>query len=218
MTRETVRERIEQIGIIPAIRVSSAEDAEFAVEAIAHSGIPVAEVTLTVPGALTVIEKLARKNPELIIGAGTVLNMKMARQSLDAGARFLTSPNLKLEVLNFALQHEVVTFPGALTATEVMTAWEAGADFVKVFPCDAMGGAGYIRTLKAPYPEVRLIASGGVSQQTVADYFRAGATAVGIGRDLVSPEAIRRRQPDWFHELTRRLLQIVEQARHPEVD
>lgn len=215
MNKELVRSRIEQIGIIPAIRVASADDALFAVESISASGLPIAEITMTIPGALEVIEDLTQKDPDLILGAGTVTTLDMARRCVDAGARFLSSPNLKLEVVQFALERGVVIFPGALTPTEVMAAWEAGADFVKIFPCAAVGGADYIRTLRAPYPEIRLIASGGVNQQTVVDLIHAGASAVGIGRDLVSPEAIRRRQADWFDELTRRFLRTVAQARHP---
>lgn len=216
MNKELVRSRIEQIGIIPAIRVASADDALFAVESISASGLPIAEITMTIPGALEVIEDLTQKDPDLILGAGTVTTLDMARRCVDAGARFLSSPNLKLEVVQFALERGVVIFPGALTPTEVMAAWEAGADFVKIFPCAAVGGADYIRTLRAPYPEIRLIASGGVNQQTVVDFIHAGASAVGIGRDLVSPEAIRRRQADWFDELTRRFLRTVAQARHPQ--
>jgi 2-dehydro-3-deoxyphosphogluconate aldolase / (4S)-4-hydroxy-2-oxoglutarate aldolase len=216
MNKETVRNRIEQIGIVPAIRVASADDAEFAVESILAAGIPIAEVTMTVPGACAVIEKLAHKHSHLIIGAGTVVDMETARRCLGAGARFLSSPNLKVEIIDFARKNEVVVFPGALTPTEVWTAWEAGSDFVKVYPCSALGGANYIRALRAPLPQIPLIASGGVTEQTVADFIHAGCAAVGIGRDLVSPEAIRRRQPDWFHELSRRFLQTVETARHPE--
>jgi 2-dehydro-3-deoxyphosphogluconate aldolase/(4S)-4-hydroxy-2-oxoglutarate aldolase len=216
MNKETVRDRIEQIGILPAIRVASAEDAEFAVEAISAAGLPIAEVTMTIPGACGVIAKLASKHPELIIGAGTVVDLETARRCVDSGSRFLSSPNLKLEVVDFARTHDVVVIPGALTPTEIWAAWEAGSDFVKVFPCSALGGANYIRALTAPLPHIPLIASGGVTEQTAADFILAGSTAVGIGRDLVSLEAIRRRKPEWFVELVRRFLQIVEDARHPE--
>lgn len=218
MNKDTVRNRIQQLGIMPAIRLASAEDAEFAVEAISASGLPIAEVTMTIPGACAVIQKLAGKHPDLIIGAGTVVDMDMARRCLDAGSRFLSSPNLNLDVIDFARKHDVVVFPGALTPTEIVTAWEAGSDFVKVFPCSALGGANYIRTLRAPLPEIPLIASGGVTEQTAADFIVAGSTAVGIGRDLVSIEAIRRRKPEWFDELVRRFLKIVHDARHPQSD
>ena len=213
MNRETIRTRIEQIGIIPAIRLSSAEDALFAVKAIADSGIPIAEVTMTVPGAIDVISELARDQPELIVGAGTVFDVETAHRCLDAGAKFLTSTGLDIQIVEFALKHDVVVLPGALTPTEIMAAWKAGSDFVKVFPCSLLGGPTYIKALKSPFPDMRLIASGGVTQRNTADFILAGAAAVGIGRDLVSPEAVQRRQLDWIRELAGRYLQIVGEAR-----
>jgi 2-dehydro-3-deoxyphosphogluconate aldolase/(4S)-4-hydroxy-2-oxoglutarate aldolase len=213
MNKETIRTRIEQIGIVPAIRFSSAEDALFAVKAISDGGIPIAEVTMTIPGALEVISELARNEPELIVGAGTVLDIETARRCLDAGARFLTSTGLDLQIVEFAVKQNVVVLPGALTPSEVMAAWKAGSDFVKVFPCSLLGGVSYIRTLKSPFPYMSLIASGGVTQQTAADFILAGAAAVGIGRDLISPEAVRRREPDWIRELAKRFLQIIGEAR-----
>jgi len=213
MNRAAVRSRIEQIGIVPAIRLSASDDALFAVDAIAESGIPIAEVTMTVPGALEVIRKLARSNSELVVGAGTVVDVETAQRCLDAGATFLTSPGLDLQVTEFALQHDVVTFPGALTPSEVMAARKAGSDFVKVFPCSLLGGPSYIKALKSPFPDSRLIAAGGVNQQNTADFILAGAVAVGVGRELVSREAVRRRQLDWIRELAHRFLQIVKDAR-----
>ena len=213
MNKETVRSRIEQIGIVPAIRLSSAEDALFAVEAVSESGIPIAEVTMTTPGAIEVISGLARNKPELIVGAGTVIDIETARRCLDAGAKFLTSPGLDIEVVEFAVKYNVVVFPGALTPTDIMAAWKAGADFVKVFPCSLLGGPNYIRTLKSPFPHIPFIASGGVTQENVADFILAGAVGVGIGRDLINPEAVRRRQLDWIRELASRFLQIVSEAR-----
>src|SRR5580693_1099778 len=182
VTKEQVRNRIEEIGIIPAIRLSSAEDALFAAEAVSSSGIPIVEVTMTVPGAIKVISELARSNSELVVGAGTVTDVECASRCLDAGAAFLTSPGLDLEIVEFALKKKTVVFPGALTPSEIMAAWKAGADFVKVFPCSPLGGPGYIKALKSPFPTVPLIASGGVNQQTAADFIEAGAVAVGIGR------------------------------------
>jgi 2-dehydro-3-deoxyphosphogluconate aldolase / (4S)-4-hydroxy-2-oxoglutarate aldolase len=213
MNKETVRSRIEQIGIVPAIRVPSAEDALFAVEAVSESGIPIAEVTLTTPGAIELIAQLARDKPELIVGAGSVIDVEMARRSLDAGAKFLTSPGLDIEVVEFAVKHNVVVFPGALIPTDIMAAWKAGADFVKVFPCALLGGASYIRTLKSPFPNIPFIASGGITQANVADFILAGAAGVGIGRDLINPEAVHRRQVDWIRELAGRFLQLVSEAR-----
>jgi 2-dehydro-3-deoxyphosphogluconate aldolase / (4S)-4-hydroxy-2-oxoglutarate aldolase len=213
MAKETIRARIEQIGIVPAIRLSSAEDALFAVEAVSQSGIPIAEVTITTPGALQSISALARDKPELIVGAGSIIDIEMARRCLDAGAKFLTTPGLDVEVVEFAVKHDVVVFPGALIPTDIMAAWKAGADFVKVFPCSVLGGATYIRTLKSPFPDIPLIASGGVTQETAADFILAGAVGVGVGRDLINPEAVHRREVDWIRELAGRFLQIVSEAR-----
>jgi len=185
----------------------------FAIESVADSGIPIAEVTMTTPGALDVISTLARNRPELIVGAGTIADMETARRCLDAGAMFLTSTGLDLEVVEFALKQNVVVFPGALTPSEIMTAWKAGSDYVKVFPCSLLGGPSYIKALKSPFPDIRLIASGGVTERNTADFILAGAVAVGVGRDLISPEAVRRRERDWIRELARRFLQIVKDAR-----
>lgn len=211
MNKEKIRARIEEVGIIPAIRLSSASDALFAAEAISDSGIPIVEVTI--PGAVEVIEELARNNADFIVGAGTVFDTNMARRCLDAGAKFLTSPGLDLEIVDFALKQNVLVFPGALTPTEITVGWKAGADFVKVFPCSQLGGAAYIKALKSPFPNVPLIAAGGVNQHTAADFILAGAVALGIGRDLIQPDAIERRERDWIRELARRFVRIVNEAR-----
>ncbi|HYW45749.1 MAG TPA: bifunctional 4-hydroxy-2-oxoglutarate aldolase/2-dehydro-3-deoxy-phosphogluconate aldolase [Bryobacteraceae bacterium] len=213
MNRAEVRARIEEIGIIPGIRVSSPEDALFAADSVASGGIPIVEVTLTVPGAIEVIAHLVRKGPQLIVGAGTVWDVETARRCLDAGAKFLTSTGLDLETVEFAARENVVIFPGVLTPSEVMRAWKAGVDFVKVFPCSQLGGAPYIKALKAPFPQVPLIASGGVNQMNVADFFLAGATAVGIGAHLVPKKAIELRQPHRIRELAVRLVTTVREAR-----
>lgn len=213
MNKETVRSCIEQIGIVPAIRLSSTEDALFAAEAVSDSGIPIAEITMTTPGAIEVIARLARTRPELIVGAGTVIDVETARRCLDAGAKFLTSPGLDTQVVEFAVKRDVVVFPGALTPSEIMAAWKAGADLVKVFPCSVLGGASYIKALKSPFPKIPLIASGGVTQGSVADFIMAGAAAVGIGRDLINPEAVQRRELDWIRELAGRFLKTVKHAR-----
>lgn len=213
MTREEIRARIEEIGIIPAVRLHSAEDALFAAEAICGSGIPIIEVTMSVPGAVEVIRELTRQNTGILVGAGTLFHVETARRCLDAGASFLTTPGLNLEIVNFALGRGVVVFPGALTPTEIMAAWEAGPDFVKVFPCFANGGPRYIQALKGPFAEVPLIASGGVNQTNAIDFIRAGAVALGIGRDLIHQDAIRRRERNWITELARRYLLMVNEAR-----
>jgi 2-dehydro-3-deoxyphosphogluconate aldolase/(4S)-4-hydroxy-2-oxoglutarate aldolase len=214
MTREEVRARILEIGIIPAVRLSSADDALFAAETVGESGIPIVEVTMTVPGALRVISVLARlNNGSLIVGAGTVFDAATAQQCLDAGVGFLTTPGPDAEIVNFAKEHKTVVFPGAMTPGEIASMWKAGADFVKIFPCAQIGGPSFIQAMNAPFHHVPLIASGGVNQDNVTDFIRAGAAAVGIGRHLIHPDAIKRREDGWIRELARRYLSLVKEAR-----
>lgn len=213
MKKEQVRARIEEIGIIPAIRVSSPQDAMFAAETVCRSGIPIVEVTMTIPGAIEVITELAQNNPTVIAGAGTVSDLETARRCLDSGAQFLTSTGLDLDIVAFAVKHDIVVLPGALTPTEVMAAWKARPDFVKIFPCSQVGGPSYIRALKGPFPHIPFIAAGGVNQQTVADFILAGAVAVGIGGELIPHEAIHLRQEHWIGELARRFAAMVKDAR-----
>ena len=212
MTREEIRARILEIGIIPAVRLYSAEDALFAAEAVTGAGIPIVEVTMTVPGAVEVIHELARR-PGLLVGAGSVFHVETARRCLDAGAAFLTTPGLDLDIVNYALGRSVVVFPGALTPTEIMAAWKAGCDFVKIFPCFANGGPRYIRALKQPFPDVPMMASGGVDQQNAGEFILAGAAALGIGGHLIHRDAIKRRERGWIHELSRRYINMVAEAR-----
>ena len=213
MNKQEICARIKEIGIVPAIRVAVPERARFAVEAVNRAGIPIAEITMTVPNAIDLISHLANTLPEMIVGAGTVLDTETARRCVDAGAKFLTSPGLVMEVVDFAVKKDVVVFPGALTPTEVITAWKAGADFVKIYPCAEVGGHIYIRALRVPLPQVLLIASGGVNQLSAANFIRAGATALGIGGDLIPPEALQRHKDAQIHELARRFLAIVKGAR-----
>jgi 2-dehydro-3-deoxyphosphogluconate aldolase/(4S)-4-hydroxy-2-oxoglutarate aldolase len=212
--KEQVRARIEEIGIVAAIRVSKSDDAYYAAETVYNAGIPVAEITMTVPGGIDVIRDLATRHPDMVVGAGTVLDQETARRCVDAGAKFLTSPGLVLDVVDFALKNDVVVFPGVLTATEVIMAWKAGVDFIKIFPCAQVGGDRYIRALKIPFPNVPLIASGGVNQQTAANFILAGATALGIGSELIPKEALMRRQEAWIGELARRFTGIIRDARN----
>ncbi len=214
MTKQEMLANIEEIGIIPAVRVTSAADALFASEAVFRSGIPVVEITMTTPGGAAVISQLIRANSDVIVGAGTVLDLDTARLCVDAGASFLTSTGLDPEIVQFARQRDIPMIPGALTPTEVMMARKAGAAFIKVFPCSTVGGPSYIRALRAPFPDARFIASGGVTQQTAANYIRAGAHVLGIGQDLLPHDAIRARNSDWIHELARRFLCMVKQARN----
>lgn len=213
MTKEQIQARIEEIGIIPAVRLSSSEEALFAAEAVGHAGIPIVEVTMTVPGAIEVITTLIKSNPHLIVGAGTVFDGKTARHCIDAGVKFLTSTGLDLEIVEIAFKEKVLIFPGVLTPTEVHAASKAGCRLVKVFPCSQVGGAGYIRVLKAPFPDVSMIASGGVTQQNAAEYIRAGAAVLGVGQDLIPKKAIDQRESDWIRELGRRFVTIVKDAR-----
>jgi len=213
MNKEEVQARIEEIGIVPAVRLSSAEDARFATEAVSDGGIPIVEITMTVPGAIDVISDLARNSPELIVGAGTLFDIETARRCLDAGATFLTSPGLDLAIVEFARKENIVVLAGALTPTEVTTAWKSGADYVKVFPCAQVGGDSYIKALKRPFPQVPLIAAGGVNQRTAANFILAGASAIGVGGELIPKDAIRLRQAQRIHELARRFLSFVNIAR-----
>ena len=213
MNREQVCARIAELGVLPAVRTSSREDALYAVNEVARGGIPIAELTLTIPGASGLIAELRAKHPEMVIGAGTVLTSDAALECLDAGALFLSSPGLDLEVVEIARRRNVAVIPGALTPTEVNLAWKAGVDFVKVFPCGPVGGAAYIRALKGPFPNVHLIASGGVNQHTAEDFILAGAAALGIGRELTPRAAIEHRQTERIHELARRFLHMVHNAR-----
>jgi len=213
LNKQEVRSRIEELGIIPSIRVSTAEDALFAAEAIARGGIPIIEVTLTVPEAIKVIAHLVQKAPEVIVGAGSVHDVETARQCLDAGAKFLSSDGLDPDTVKFGVQENTVVIPGTLTPTGVITAWKLNPDFVKVVPCGHIGGDAYIRDLKAMFPTVPMIAAGGVNQRTAFSFIAAGATALGIGGELIPREAIRRRQPDRIAELARRFLNAVSNAR-----
>jgi 2-dehydro-3-deoxyphosphogluconate aldolase/(4S)-4-hydroxy-2-oxoglutarate aldolase len=212
-TKEQVCARIKDIGILPAIRVSSSGDALFAAGEMFKWGIPIVELTMTVPGAIGVIAELARTTPQLLVGAGTVLDMETARACVDAGAAFITSPGMNPGIVEFTARHNITTIPGALTPTEVMVARDAGADLVKVFPCGAVGGPSYIKAMRAPFPGVPFIASGGVDQMTAGAYIRAGAVALGIRGELIPPEAVRLRDQNWIRELSGRFLAIVQRAR-----
>jgi 2-dehydro-3-deoxyphosphogluconate aldolase/(4S)-4-hydroxy-2-oxoglutarate aldolase len=213
MNKAEVCAVIREIAIIPAIRVSSAEQAHFAAEAITRGGIPIVEITMTVPGAVDLISHLVRFHPKVVVGAGTVLDIGTARQCVDAGAHFLTAPGFDREIVEFACKQNITVLPGALTPTEVLTAWRAGADFVKVFPCAPVGGPKYIKALHASLQQIPLIAGGGVNQQTALDFVLAGATAIGVGTDLIPIEAIERRQADRIRELALRFSGYVKEGR-----
>jgi 2-dehydro-3-deoxyphosphogluconate aldolase / (4S)-4-hydroxy-2-oxoglutarate aldolase len=213
MKKAEVCALIKDVGIIPGIRVSSYDEGHFAAEAVTAGGIPIVEITMTMPGAVELITHLVKHHPKMIVGAGTVLDMEKARMCIDAGASFLTSPGLNVKIIELAAKEEITILPGALTPTEIVTAWQAGADFVKVFPCAQHGGASYIKALKAPLPDVLMIAAGGVNQQTAVNFILAGATAIGVGAELVPPEAIERRQADRIKELAQRFVGFVKDGR-----
>jgi 2-dehydro-3-deoxyphosphogluconate aldolase/(4S)-4-hydroxy-2-oxoglutarate aldolase len=213
MKKEEVRARIEEIGILPSVRVTSRDLALFAAETVYAAGIPIVEITLTIPGALEVIGDLARRLPDLVVGAGTVLDEESARRCVDAGAMFLTSPGLVRKVVAYAKLTGVTVLPGALTPTEVIAAWKAGGDFIKLFPTSQVGGSQYVRALRVPLPQIPLIATGGVNQLNASEFILAGASAIGLGGELLPAEALHFRQEDRIHELARRFLSKVKDAR-----
>ncbi len=214
MKKDEVCARIREIAIVPAIRVSSGDDAHFAAEAVTRGGIPIVEITMTVPGAVQLMAHLAKSDPKLVVGAGTVLDTDTARLCLDAGVSFITAPSLNPTIVEFAARENIAVLPGALTPTEVVTAWRSGADFVKVFPCGPVGGDRYIKALHTSLPQVPLIAAGGVNQQTAGNFILSGATAIGVGTELIPTEAIQRRQSQRIHELARRFSRLVKDARN----
>src|SRR2546425_3576918 len=214
MEKQKVREAIVELGVVPVVRASSAREARIAAAAVCEGGIPIVEITMTVPGAVEVIRELAKSaGAEILIGAGTVLNAEMARRCLDAGAQFLVSPGLNLQVVQLAAAEGKLMMAGALTPTEVITAWEAGSDFVKVFPCGQVGGAKYIKALKGPLPQVPLVPTGGVNLSTAAEFIEAGAAALGVGGELVQADALKSNRPEIIAENARKFVAIVKQAR-----
>jgi len=217
MTREQVRARVLEIGIVPVVRATSAKQAIAAAVAVAAGGISIVEVTMTVPGALDAITQLVKTlGREVIVGAGTVLDAEAARQCFDAGAEFLVSPGLDLGTVKAANQAGKLIMAGALTPTEVITAWKGGADFVKVFPASAVGGPSYLKALRGPLPQIPLVPTGGVNLNTAADFLRAGASALGIGGELVLAAALKSGNVAQITELARRYVEVVQQTRESE--
>ena len=217
MTREQVRARVLEVGVVPVVRATSAKQAISAAVAVAAGGITIVEVTMTVPGALDAISQLIKTlGNDVIVGAGTVLDAQAARQCFDAGAEFLVSPGLDLGTIKAAQDAGKLIMAGALTPTEVITAWKAGADFVKVFPASAVGGAAYLKALRAPLPQVPLVPTGGVNLNTAADFLRAGASALGVGGELVLAAALKSGEVAQITALARQYLEIVQQVREAE--
>lgn len=214
MSRESVLRRIREVGIVPVVRAESPDEAGRAIAAIMAGGVPVLEITMTVPGAVGLIEELAHRfGAEAVVGAGTVLDPETARACILAGAQFVVSPSTNAATIACCRRYGVPIMPGALTPTEVVSAWEAGADMVKVFPCSALGGASYIKALKAPLPQIDLIPTGGVNLQTAAEFIKAGSTALGVGADLVDLKALREGKDALLTERAQKLVEIVRIAR-----
>ena len=213
MTKEQVGDKITDVGLIPVVRATAPALARAAAQAVYEGGIPIVEITMTVPGAVDVIRDLRKNSPEILVGAGTVLDTEAARRCLDAGAQFIVSPGLNLPTIEFARHENILMMAGALTPTEVITAWKAGSDFVKVFPCGQVGGAKYIKALKGPLPDVPLVPTGGVNVNTAAEFIEAGAAALGVGGELVQAEALRTANLQIIVENARKFVEIVTEAR-----
>lgn len=214
MKRDAILSTIIEIGIVPVIRTDTAEAAIRAIDALHRGGIRIAEITMTVPGAIHALEKVADKfGDQILLGAGTVLDPETARACMLAGAQFLVTPNLNLKTIEIARRYSKVITPGALTPTEVITAWEAGGDAIKIFPCSAVGGAKYIQALRAPLPQVEMIPTGGVNLETAGDFLRAGACAVAVGGELVDHTNVRAGNFDLFEERAKRFIEVVRKTR-----
>jgi 2-dehydro-3-deoxyphosphogluconate aldolase/(4S)-4-hydroxy-2-oxoglutarate aldolase len=214
MTEDEVRQRIREIGVIPVVRGDAPKQALGAAEAVSAGGIPIVEITMTVPGAVDAIAQLAREaGKDLLIGAGTVLDAQAARRCVDAGAQFIVSPGFDRETVEFVRRAGVLMMAAGLTPTEVITAWRAGSAFVKVFPCASVGGPKYIRALRGPLPQIPLVPTGGVNFENAAEFIRAGATALGVGGELVEPGALRFGDYQQITQNAREFLTRVQDAR-----
>ncbi len=213
MTKTEVLASLRSIGLVPVLRAESVDQALALAEAIAAGGVTVLEITMTVPGAIQVMRKLAETRPDILIGAGTVLDPETARMCILEGAQFVVSPALNLKTIEMCHRYSIAALPGALTPTEIVTAWQAGADVVKVFPASSMGGASYLKSIKAPLPQVELIPTGGVSLATAEDFLKAGAFALGVGADLVDAKAMAEGRPEAVTESARKYLAIVQKFR-----
>ncbi len=213
MDKAVVLNCLQETGLVPVLRAESVEKAMALAVAVAAGGVNVLEVTMTVPGAMEVIRRLVKEQPEILVGAGTVLDAETARICMLEGAQFVVSPALNLKTIEMCHRYSVAVLPGALTPTEVVTAWEAGADVVKVFPAGAMGGAKYLASLKGPLPQVKMIPTGGVSLASAAEFLRAGAFALGVGSDLVDAKAMAAGKPEVVTETARKYMQIVREFR-----
>ena len=214
MTKQQILSFITDIGIVPVVRTATAEGAIKAIEAIYAGGVRAAEITMTVPGAIRALEKVADQfGDKIVLGAGTVLDPETARACMLAGAQFFVTPSLKLSTIEMVKRYSKVICPGALTPTEVLTAWEAGADIVKIFPCGNVGGAKYIKALKGPFPQIEMIPTGGVNLETAGEFLKAGACAVAVGGELVDAKTIKEGRFDIIEERARQYLAVIAKAR-----
>jgi len=214
MEKTKMMQRIREIGLVPVLRATSAKEAMTIADAIIAGGVTVLEITMTVPGAIQVIEQLVQHHGDkLLVGAGTVLDAETARGCLLAGAQFVVSPALDVRTIELCRRYGVPVMPGALTPTEIVTAWQAGADVVKVFPCSALGGAKYLKALQGPLPQIQLIPTGGVSLSTAEEFLAAGAFALGVGSDLVDAKAAAEGRTDVITENARKYIGIVQKFR-----
>lgn len=209
-----IKAEIERIGLVPVLRAASEAEGHALVEAMIAGGVTVVEVTMTVPGAVDLLRALKQQHgSNLLLGSGTVTTAEQAEATIKAGAEFVVSPSFHPEVIAKTKELGKVSIPGALTPTEVITAWNAGADYVKIFPCSAVGGATYLKSLLAPFPHLQLIPTGGVTQQTAPDFLKAGARALGVGTDLVNAKAIAEGKPELVTKAAQAYLEIIKQAR-----
>jgi 2-dehydro-3-deoxyphosphogluconate aldolase / (4S)-4-hydroxy-2-oxoglutarate aldolase len=214
MNRTEIARRIEATGIVPIVRAPSAEVAATAARAILAAGIDVVEITMTVPNATDLMRQLRKEvGSDVLLGAGTVLDAQAAKDCIDAGAQFIVAPGFDVETLRAAHAQDKPCMPGVLTPTEVITAWKAGADMVKIFPCSALGGASYLRALKAPLPQVKMMPTGGVDTTTAADFISAGAAALGVGAAVVDLKVLAKSGPAAITERCRQLVDVVRAAR-----
>jgi 2-dehydro-3-deoxyphosphogluconate aldolase / (4S)-4-hydroxy-2-oxoglutarate aldolase len=214
MNKMSMMQRMHEIGIVPVLRATSAQQAMTIADAIIAGGVTVLEITMTVPGAIHVMEQLVEHHgSKLLVGAGTVLDAETARSCILAGAQFVVSPALDVRTIELCRRYSVPVMPGALTPTEIVTAWQAGADVVKVFPCSALGGAKYLKALQGPLPQIQLIPTGGVSLSTAEEFLAAGAFALGVGSDLVDAKAASEGRTDIITENVRKYVEIVKKFR-----
>lgn len=215
-TRPKALEKIRAAGLVPIVRTPSPDDASAAAEAIIRGGIGIAEITMTVPGAIHVMESVAAKyGADVLLGAGTVLDPETCRAAILAGAEFIVTPSLDPRVIEMARRYSKACFPGALTPTEAVTAWQAGADMVKIFPCGPVGGPQYIKALKGPLPQIEFVPTGGVNLQNAGDFIRAGASAIAVGSELVNVSALRAGRFDEITATAAKFIEAVREARRP---